>query len=122
MTKNDARSIIGISFLLACLGVILGIWRYNEGRVFEGSLYFVLVVVALSLSLMVLIAEKWYQERKGAFKLIVVALIILCLILFVLIFSQYGGNPELALVFGIVIGILIGLVTLVLILKRRRKQ
>jgi hypothetical protein len=122
MTEKDTWNLVGIFYLLACLGLFLGIWHYSEGNVFEASLYFVLVVVALSVSLIVLIADRWYQERKSALKVVVVALFSVIIIVFVLIHIQYVGDPTLALMVGIIIGSLIGLVAFVLILKHRIKQ
>jgi len=73
-------------------------------------------------SLIVLIADRWYQERKSAFKVVVVALFSVIIIVFVLIHIQFVGDPTLALMVGIIIGSLIGLVAFVLILKHRIKQ
>lgn len=122
MTEKDTWSFVGLLLFIACLALILGIGNYMEGNTFEASLYFVVIVVMLSTALMVLIADRWYPERKGSFKVIVLALYAIVPIVFVLIHSQYTGDPGLALIAGITIGVLIGLVALFLILRQRTQQ
>jgi hypothetical protein len=122
MTEKNVWNVIGIFLLLACLALILGIWKYTEEAMFEASLYFVVVVVLLSASLMALIANRWYPEKQRAFKVGVLTLYAFVFIAFVLIHIQFIGDPGLTTITGIIIGILIGLVAFVLILQRRPKQ
>ena len=122
MTEQNVWSLAKLFLLLASLALLLGFWHYANGNTFVASLYFVVVVVLLSAALMGLIADQWYREKQGPFKVVVLALYAIVPIMFVLIPFGYVGDPEFAIIAGIIIGGLIGLVAIVLILSRRSKQ
>jgi hypothetical protein len=121
MKEKNLWSMIGLFLVLAILSLILGIRHYIEGNSFLASLYFFVVVVLLSASLMGLIADRWYREKQGSFKVVVLVLYAIVPIVFVLIPIGYVGDPTLTLIAGIILGVFIGLVAFILILRRRSK-